>query len=493
MGRQRVTPEPRRRRRIDERVTRFLCATVHLDTGFANHAWGVLLFPGRQGQAPEQEIDPIAVARHTILALGRRKRRDQLLAIVLGCVIFAGVVIFRAGFESRISMGEVAWWILALPLVGWFVALAIVFHNYSEIRTSAIHVFAAKKPARTYAPALDKATEDRLKQVHESNTAIFNTFVPFVGTGHTLDTWKLTLHTNPERRTVAGSTRTTPGTFVFPEQVHHHLMRDVPEVLKNVQVERRLYVDGGTATTVLREEETLQGRQVVERLVPVNRGIYETERPLAVVSAEMLDMYTAEPTRTARTYVAFIENSGNGDIVVTVLVRAEMIGNTVYVEGRSQVLLPTQPGFKDVYWVSRRPDQAFLPVLRTAVPATTGLWLESPIRLVRYWLGGRSDKRTIKLEGQRIERGQPVNYGVGSSLREDVMLPADPGYYGSADEVMYFRVITQEILDSLCRFLEERGVRTPDFDEQRQLIVEQTFNVDGIRNEAPKGTANYAL
>jgi len=82
---------------------------------------------------------------------------------------------------------------------------------------------------------------------------------------------------------------------------------------------------------------------------------------------------------------------------------------------------------------------------------------------------------------------------VGSSLRQDAMLPADPGYYGAADEVMYFRVVTQQILTSLCTFLEERDLRTPDFDEQRQLIIEQTFNVDGIRNEAPKGTANYAL
>ena len=40
------------------------------------------------------------------------------------------------------------------------------------------------------------------------------------------------------------------------------------------------------------------------------------------------------------------------------------------------------------------------------------------------------------------------------------MLPADPGYYGAADEVMYFRVITQQILTCLCSFLEDYGVRT---------------------------------
>src|SRR4051794_41921630 len=77
-------------RPIDERVTRFLCATVHLDGSFASHVWVKLLAPGRQGQAPEAEIDPIALARHSILSLGRRKARDQLLALVLLAVVAGG-------------------------------------------------------------------------------------------------------------------------------------------------------------------------------------------------------------------------------------------------------------------------------------------------------------------------------------------------------------------------------------------------------------------
>jgi len=64
-------------REIDERITRFLCATVHLDGTFANHVWGVLLAPGRQGQAPEHEIDPVAVARHAQLSLKRRRERES--------------------------------------------------------------------------------------------------------------------------------------------------------------------------------------------------------------------------------------------------------------------------------------------------------------------------------------------------------------------------------------------------------------------------------
>jgi hypothetical protein len=456
----------------DERITRFLSATVHLDGSFANHTWVTLLFPGRQAQAPEQEIDPVAVARHAILSLTRRTRRDRQLAWLLLAVVVAAGALFIAGAEGAISMGWVAVLVLLLPFAGWLLALAIVYTHYSLVRHSAIDVFHQRYPTtRDAAPPLGPEVEERLEEVHRSNVTIFNSYMPFVGTGHTLDTWKLILQTTTDHNVDMAIT---------PEEVHEYLLEKIPEALPNVAAQRRLYVDGGTAT-------------MVPGLIPHGQGPGISIRPTAIVDDDMLLRYETHPTRTARTYVALVENSGNGDVVVTVLIRAEQQGGTLYVEGRSQVLLPVQPGFKDVYWVSRNADQRVLPVLRSAVPATTGLWLESPLRLFRMWLGDREDARTLKREGQRIVRGQPVNYGVGSSLRQDAMLPADPGYYGAADEVMYFRVITQQVLTSLCTFLEDRGVRTADFDEQRQLIIEQTFNVDGIRNEAPKGTANYAL
>jgi hypothetical protein len=455
----------------DERITRFLSATVHLDGSFANHTWVTLLFGARQAQAPEPEIDPVAVARHAMLSLTRRTRRDRQLAWLLLGVVVAAVILFVGGAESQLSTGWVAVLVLLLPFAGWLVALAMVYSHYSLVRRSAIDVFHQRYPTtRDAAPPLGPEVEDRLEEVHRSNVTIFNKYMPFVGTGHTLDTWKLILQTSPE----------SGGEPITPADLHEHLMEKVQEALPRLKVERRLYVDGGTAV-------------YVPGLIPPGQGPGIAIRPTAIVDDDVLRHYELHPTRTARTYVAFVENSGNGDVVVTVLIRAEQQGGALYVEGRSQVLLPVQPGFKDVYWVSQNADQRVLPVLRSAVPATTALWLESPLRLFRMWLGDREDARTLKREGQRIVRGQPVNFGVGSSLRQDAMLPADPGYYGAADEVMYFRVITQQILTSICTFLEERDLRTPDFDEQRQLIIEQTFNVDGIRNEAPKGTANYAL
>ena len=129
---------------------------------------------------------------------------------------------------------------------------------------------------------------------------------------------------------------------------------------------------------------------------------------------------------------------------------------------------------------------------RAALPRTTGLWLESPIRLVKAWLGDREDERKLRDEGLKVERNQPVNYGSSSSLREDAALPSDPGFYGAMDQVVYSRVITQQVFESLAELLALRGITSPDLEEQRRLLVEQTFNLEGIKKGAPSGTGNQA-
>jgi hypothetical protein len=452
---------------------------VHLDGTFANHAWVALLAPGRQGQAPEHEIDPVAVARHAQLSLGRRKQRDQQLLLVLAGVVVAAVLFFVLGAGGSLTIRQVAVLICALPIVGWLVALLVVFSHYSAVRDSAVAVFRGTAGfARNAAPSLDRDTEVRLTQLHFANAVIYNSFSPFVGTGHTLDSWRIALYTRPPAAArVAGA----PDAVTFsPGEVHRFLLEEVPRVLPNVRAERRLYVDGGTASSVL-------------GLVPASPSPVLALRPAAIVGEDLLDEYTDDPTRTARTYCCFVENSGNGDVVVTVLLRAEMVGDVLYVEGRSQVLLPVQAGFKDVYWVSPNADQASLPVLRTALPRAAGLWLESPIRLAKGWIGDRRDERQLRDEGLKVERNQPVNYGASSSLREDAALPSDPGFYGAVDQVIYSRVITQQIFESLNDLLASRGVSSPDLEEQRRLLVERTFNLEGIKNAAPSGTGNPAF
>jgi hypothetical protein len=462
-------------RPIDERITRFLCATVHLDGTFANHVCGALLAPGRQGQAPEHEIDPIALARHTRLSLARRRERDIQLLLVLVAVIGGVVLFFTMGAGSSLTLRQVAIFITALPLVGWLVAFAVVYQHYYAARGSALDVFKGTMGfARNAAPPLDPLKEQRLYDLHYENVVIYNSFSPFVGTGHTLDSWRIDLHTTGP---AAGG---GPVVSFSPGEVHRFLLDEVPQALSTVHAERRLYVDGGTASNV-------------PGLVPPSPLPVIALRPAARLPDAVLDQFTDEPTRTARTYCCFVENSGNGDVVVTVLVRAEMVGDVLYVEGRSQVLLPVQAGFKDIYWVSPNSDQASASVARAALPRTTGLWLESPIRLVKGWLGDREDERNLREEGLKIERNQPVNHGSSSSLREDAALPSDPGFYGAMDQVVYSRVITQQIFDSLAELLALRGVTSEDLEEQRRLLVEQTFNLEGIRNTKAHGTENRAL
>ncbi len=186
-------------RSIDERITRFLCATVHLDGSFANHACGRCCSrPAGRRQAPEAEIDPIALARHAQLSLSRRRERDRQLAFVLLGVVAAGVVLFVLGANDALSMSQAASSCRLLPVAGWLVALA---HRLQPLppraRLRRRGVLGTASFARASAPPLDPEDELRLWRLHWENMVIYNRFSPFVGTGHTVDSWRVNLHTNP--------------------------------------------------------------------------------------------------------------------------------------------------------------------------------------------------------------------------------------------------------------------------------------------------------
>ena len=189
-----------------------------------------------------------------------------------------------------------------------------------------------------------------------------------------------------------------------------------------MHAERRLYVDGGTATNV---SNLFQGSEVP--LIPPGQDRDTWYRPGTKATDLTLDRYTVHPTRTARTYCCFVENSGNGDVVVTVLVRAEMVGDTLWVEGRSQVLLPVQSGFKDVYWVNKLNNEVTLPVLRGRAPPDDRAVAREPAAAhppVARRLAGR--RGTCARRVCASSATSPSTTAASSSLREDASLPSDP-------------------------------------------------------------------
>ncbi len=464
---------------LDERITRFLCATAHLDASYADHVVDTLLSPGRQALGPAWEIDPVALAAHASLSQRRRLERDGKLRVVLAGMIAAALFVLVASVLRIIDWRWLAASFVLIPVGGWLLAFNIVMGHYRVVRAAALDVFSAKRKAAESAPPLAPDDEARLRALHRANVVIFEGFLPFVGSGVTLDTWRLTIDlSRPAGGTAEGNGART-AVNLDADDLHRHLLSENPPLaLTGVRAYRRLYVDGGTAPSV-------------PGLIPDDPS--QCRRPPSIVGPDLLDEYSSRPTRTARTYLCFVKSGWNGDVVVTMFIRAEVNASTLFVEGRSHVLLPLQSGFKDIGWVSKNADKSWRPIASAAAANTSPLLMESWGRKMAAVQGGRKGAQRLEDEGETIALGQPVQYGTSTSLREEAQVVRDLQYYASVDEIMYFKVMTRQVLLSLERFLSERGLAGPEFEEQRLMIITQTFNVHGIQGNAVVGSANAAV
>jgi hypothetical protein len=347
------------------------------------------------------------------------------------------------------------------------------------VRDAAREVYrSTDKLAAWTAPPVGRAEELRLRRTHHSNCVIFRGFVPFAASGHTLDTWRLSVDISPHSY------------YDDPErgrglvrELHRTLLSDPPGSalgLRGVSAGRRLYVDGGNAAAL-------------PFLLP--RTPFPARRPGCIVDESVLDRFETGPTRAARTYCVFTKSAWDGDIVVTLFVRAEVSGRSLYVEGRSHVLLPLQTGFKDVAWVNPAADRSTLlgPTLRAALSTTTGLWLES----VGRWLNSRRETRMAlersQEEGESVALGHPVHFGATvPSLREEAQVTSDLAYYGSVDEVMFSRTMTRQALDRIKDVVVRHGLTVGDLEEQREMVALNEFAINGVHQGVVAGSANPA-
>ncbi len=470
---------------LDERITRFLCATAHLDASYADHVVEQLLDPKRQAIAPAWEIDPVAVAAHAKLSQSRRIGRDLALQLVLLRNQTAQVLTAFAGFRNDIEVEWVPRLLIIWPVLGWGIAWLIVFAHYLAVRDSALAANNANFPPRDSAPDLDFEDEARLGEAHRSNAVLFGGYLPFASSGHTIDTWRLVFDLDWQRRNPGKDSKARQEFTAL--DVHDYLLEHVPPLLDDVHATRRVYIDGGTAPGVDQRKPP-----PVDRLIPaVPRIDAPPQRPASVLREESLDEFTTNPTRTARTYCCFVKSALNGDVVVTVLVRVEISGSTMFVEGRSHALLPVQSPFKDVVWVSAKAGA--LPTARAATATTTGLLLESLFRGIAARRGARAEAQRLRDEAETITLGLPVPYGATiSSLREEASVTTDSMYFAAVEEIMYFKSMSRVVLMAIGDFLAEHDVLAPDFEEQRNLIALRTHNISGFVTSTVVGSDNSA-
>ncbi|NLT56819.1 MAG: hypothetical protein GXX79_20095 [Actinomycetales bacterium] len=450
-------------------VTRFLCATAHLRAAFADHVVGALLRPGFTAVAPSWGVDLVALARHGDQSKTRRLERDRQLRWCFAGMVLTALAALLLGLPLGLGVMATLVLVILVLCAGWALAWVIVVRHYWQVRASSLRVLTDKATdPRDLAPTVDQYYEGRLEELATANVVLFSGYLPFVGNGLNLDSWTMALDVDRGARRPDGSTA-TPRPFDAVD-VHDHLLRTVPlGPVKDVKASKRLFVAGPAARDV--------PGLVVSPPDPHHR-------PACRLPEAMLDEYTRTPAVFARSYVCFEKTGWGGEVVVSLLVRAERVGRTLFVEGRSQVLLPLQSVYHDVEGIALKSGyHAWIPVLRSATVATHGLFVESFPRHIRRILTTRINNRKMELLRQDIVRGYPMDYGAPGSIRELAADVEELPYYATVDEVMYFHTLKRQVLSCIQDFLEEKEVDLGDFRRQQRMLISQTnihlHNVQG--------------
>jgi hypothetical protein len=433
-------------------VTRLLCATAHLHGEYARETSGTLLDPSFSALAPSWGLDPVALAQHAKLAHVRRLERDRSLRYCLAGMVLIPMVVLALALARGLSPFSVALSIVLVTTAGFVVAWMIVFAHYELIRVTALEAMDSRLAPRDTAPDLEASDRQRLQQLAEGNTVIFNGYQPFVGCGITLDTWTICIDVLPDLG---------EGLIPFDTlELHEHLLRTIPKQTPGeLWAAPRLFVAGSAAASV-------------PGLIPDPR---DTDTwPASQLPDDVLDRYTRQPSEAARTYACLAHPAWKGEIVVSMLTRAEIAGTKLFVEGRTHALLPPRAGFREVKYVPRHPRRAWLAVARSATAVFVPLLFGSYGRKLDLMKATHDFRRNRQRVRKDLIAGTPFNYGATSSLREDVSDPAELKYYAAVDEVRSFRVLKRQILTAIEAFLADHGVSVTDFRLQADATLGDT-------------------
>ncbi len=323
-------------------------------------------------------------------------------------------------------------------------------------------------------PALDAATRRRLEELADANVVVFGGYQPFVGCGVTLDSWTICVDVVPSGGTRpsagdprAGGSRSGPdGTVVAgiipfdALDLHEYLLATIPpQTPGGLWAGHRLFVAGTAAGSI-------------PGLVP-DPGSPDTW-PASRLSDDTLATYTRNPSETARTYACLAHPVWRGEIVVSMLLRAELAGSKLFVEGRTHALLPPKASFREVKWVPKHPRRAWLAVARSSAQMLAPLLVGSIQRKVDLVRATRRFLRDRQRMRRKLAEGYPLNYGATGSVRESVADPSELKHYAAADEVRSFRVLKRQVLDTTAAFLAGHGVDVGEFRRQAEITLAET-------------------
>lgn len=439
-------------------ATRYLSAATQLDIWYAEAVVREVMNERFKALAPTFGVDVPVVARWAIKALRTRARRDYMLAGILLGILIAVALTFLS-LELLVA-------IPVLVMVAWMVVSREIWER--------LHNTVTRKMLRgrfdpSDAPDLQReADRRRLDEVAEradGNLVVFSGHFAFIGSGKRLYGRRLLLDVSRGKDADDGTAR-DPEPF-SSQDLHTALIEafgnevGLGKNLDNVRVYERLFVNGLHV-------------QNNKKLLP--HPLYP---PPSNVDMDLLEEAARHPTAEARTYVCVEMTGWQGQLVVTLFVRAVHANGSLYVEWTFRVLPPLMERFLQIddfyeFYRHRQVRHA----LRHGLSEMPLALIGSPLQAFRNVRRPHSERRHAELQARAIQRGSVFDYGAHESIREQACGWKRRHYFLARDETMYVLLAQQTLTRTIRGFLGKHGVALAQFDEQIK-IINNSINING--------------
>jgi hypothetical protein len=339
--------------------------------------------------------------------------------------------------------------------------LLIGGHVYA-IRTRASRLVYGPAEPGDVVPRLRGPLEHTLEAYAKGNVVVFGAGIPFVGAGQVLTRWNVQVDTTKAAKDDQGRPR--PVRPVSAEELQKALSVAVRKTgLEGLRVNNRLFVDGIRTPAV-------------DGLLP------DREKPPSpVVARSEIRRAIQHATETARTYLCIEKPAWEGELVVTVFVRAVEYGSDLYVEFYAYVLLPLDPFVAAAEKIPVSLAGRAVQAVRWTVPMGLGLLRHAPRTLLvtarwRWFLARRPARQR-----RAIRKSAAFNYGAVGGIRAAVAAEHRDRLFAYEDEERAVKSIRKEVLKVVIQYVGDHGIDTSELERQQTQIFRQTINIRDIK------------
>ncbi|QFZ22979.1 hypothetical protein [Saccharothrix syringae] len=305
--------------------------------------------------------------------------------------------------------------------------------------------------------ALDDVREAE-EPVGGTDVVVYRGSLPFVGAGVAYEPWSMVLSLDPaaEGGEVAE---------VDLVELHEAVTRELVGLGTSASLSPGHRLSGLTACDrVVVSAAELVTRMDDPRAAAVLPDL--TERPVEALPPEVVAEVVRRPEEWVRHFRCFRLETWDRALVLTWYLHLGRDDRHLYVEWTPNVLLPVRESYRRI----DLPSSAWQPVL-----GALGRWARLPVTALGRL---RHAVAPIPVDWSDDEPTQE-RYGAARTLRELGAGDELRDYFQLTDLERYAKLVDRQLLRSIGRFLEERGITTTEFMRQATQVENRHVHIEG--------------